>query len=356
MRILHILNDVQQAGNGIINVAIDLACSQARDGHEVRVASAGGGYEALLTRYGVGHFDLDQTRRPTNLVRACSRYRTIVRKFRPDIVHAHMITGAVISKSMRGRTGYGLVTTAHNVFHQRGAALMRLGDRVITVSEAASWQARRLGVPGSKIRVVRNGTLYSPRSRPISCYQPAALQGQAVVTVAGMYRHKGIAELIAAFEGVASRLPETHLYLVGDGPDRPEFEDLVLGSAVASRVHFEGFQEEPQRYMLGADVFVLASHSETFGLVLTEAREAGCAVVANAVGGIPEALEGGNAGVLVPPGDVPALEAALMRILSDPREKAQWQRRARQKLEAHSVDRVARETEAVYRELLRHRR
>jgi len=168
-----------------------------------------------------------------------------------------------------------------------------------------------------------------------------------------MYRRKGIAELIAAFEGIASRFRTAHLYLVGDGPDRAEFEDLAGRSTASPRIHFEGFQKEPQRYMLAADVFVLASYYESFGLVLTEAREAGCAIIASKVTGIPEALEGGKAGLLVPPKDVSALEDALVRLLSAPEQKARWQKLALQNLEAYSVDRMAKETEAVYRELLR---
>jgi glycosyltransferase involved in cell wall biosynthesis len=171
-----------------------------------------------------------------------------------------------------------------------------------------------------------------------------------------MYRRKGISELIAAFEGVASRYREAHLYLVGNGPDRPAFEGLARRSAASSRIHFEGFQKEPQRYMLAADVFVLASHREPFGLVLTEAREARCAIVASDVDGIPEALDGGNAGLLVPPKDVASLEAALVRLLSDPEEKAKWQRLATQNLRMYSVNRVAQETEFVYRQLLQDKR
>ncbi|MGC8713990.1 MAG: hypothetical protein ACP5RH_16505 [Leptodesmis sp.] len=60
MRILHLLNDIRELGNGIINVAVDLACLQAKAGYEVAVASAGGEYEALLAQYGVRHFHLNQ--------------------------------------------------------------------------------------------------------------------------------------------------------------------------------------------------------------------------------------------------------------------------------------------------------
>jgi glycosyltransferase involved in cell wall biosynthesis len=103
----------------------------------------------------------------------------------------------------------------HNSF-QRSAMLMGLRDRLIVLSEAIAHSMRRRGVAGGKIRVVGNGTLGSPRFRPIRDYQLPALRGKAIITVAGMYQRKGIAELIAAFEGVASRFREAHLYLVGD--------------------------------------------------------------------------------------------------------------------------------------------
>ena len=171
MRVLHILNHIQEIGNGIVNEAVDLACMQARAGHEVGIASAGGGYERLLTRYGVRHFDLDQTRKPVNLLKASRRYRTVVREFQPDIVHAHMMTGAVIAKSLRWRAGYGLVTVVQTSF-RRSALLMGLGDRVIVVNEADARSMKWRSVAGSKIRVVRNGSVGSLRVRPISDYQP----------------------------------------------------------------------------------------------------------------------------------------------------------------------------------------
>ena len=69
MRILHILNDVREIGNGIVNVAIDLACLQAKAGYQVAIASAGGEYEELMARYGVRHFKLDRPQTPIDLLR-----------------------------------------------------------------------------------------------------------------------------------------------------------------------------------------------------------------------------------------------------------------------------------------------
>ncbi|MBW4645967.1 MAG: glycosyltransferase family 4 protein [Goleter apudmare HA4340-LM2] len=352
MRILHLTNHVQQIGNGIVNVAVDLACLQAQNGHDVAIASSGGEYEALLTNHGVRHLQLDQSRTPLNMIKAAWRYREIVQEFQPDIVHAHMMTGVVLAGMLRNGGEYSLVSTLHNEF-QRSAVLMGLAERVIAVSNAVADSMVRRGIPQHKLRVVTNGTLGSPRHRHIQDYQPLPLQHPAIATVAGMYTRKGIIELIEAFGKIADTFPQAHLYLVGDGPDREMFTALVQSTPLANRIHFAGFQPEPQRYMLATDVFVLASHCESFGLVLTEAREAGCAIIASDVDGIPETLDHGHAGLLVPPKNSQALADALVQLLSDPIHLQKWKYLAKQNLERFSAMRVHEETMAVYSELVK---
>ncbi|NJP08630.1 MAG: glycosyltransferase family 4 protein [Leptolyngbyaceae cyanobacterium RU_5_1] len=345
MRILHILNDICAAGNGIINVAVDLACLQAKSGHETAIASTGGEYETLLANYGVKHFYFDQRRHPINLVKATQRYRAMIQTFQPNIVHAHMMTGIVLAWGLRGRSRYSLVSTVHNEF-QRNSILMGLADRVIAVSHAVANSMQQRGIPPQKLRVVRNGTLGSPRSQPV--VNPVALHRPAIATVAGMYQRKGISELITAFNQVAAEFPTAHLYLVGDGPHRSQFAAQAQDSAACDRIHFEGFQLKPQRYLQSTDIFVLASHREPFGLVLSEAREVGCAVVASNVDGIPEALDDGKAGILVPPANPAALATAIAQLLRHSDQLNHWKNRAQQNLEWLSVTRVHEETLAVY--------
>jgi glycosyltransferase involved in cell wall biosynthesis len=351
MRVLHITNHVREIGNGIVNVAVDLACLQAAYGHDVAIASAGGQYETLLSVYGVKHFQLNQSRKLLNLITAFSLYRGIIQEFQPDIVHAHMMTGVVLAWLARYGFKYNLVSTVHNEF-QRSATLMGLADRVIAVSNAVSDSMVQRGIPKKKLRVVSNGTLNSPRHRSILDYQPLPLHRPAIVTVSGMYQRKGIGELIDGFVKIAPNFQEAHLYLVGDGPDRAMFEEKVKNTPFASRIHFEGFQNEPQRYMLATDVFVLVSHHESFGLVLTEAREAGCAIIASDVDGIPETLDNRQAGVLVPAKDSEAVAIALTELLSNPAVLQRWKCLAKQNLERFSATRVTQETLAVYQELI----
>jgi glycosyltransferase involved in cell wall biosynthesis len=168
-----------------------------------------------------------------------------------------------------------------------------------------------------------------------------------------MYTRKGIYELIEAFKIVSIDFPQAHLYLVGDGPDLLMFEAMVQNTDLKNHIHFEGFQSEPQCYMLATDIFVLASHCESFGLVLTEAREAGCAIIATDVDGIPETLDYSQAGILVPPKDIPILAKTLTQLLSDRQLLDQWKFRAKQNLERFSAARVHEETLTVYRELIR---
>lgn len=352
MRILHLLNDIRELGNGIINVAIDLACLQAKAGHEVAVASAGGEYKALLAQYGVHHYDLNQERRPLNLWRAVNRYCQIIQTFRPAIVHAHMMTGIVLARYGQTKHPYALVSTVHNEF-QRSALLMGLADRVIAVSRAVAQSMIQRGIPEHKIRVVCNGTLNSPRDgfSAAESLPPVSLQRPAITTVAGMFQRKGIAELIAAFERVAVTAPDAHLYLVGNGPDLPKFVAQAQRTAVADRIHFEGFQPQPSRYLTATDIFVLASHREPFGLVLSEARAAKCAIVASRVDGIPEALDSGEAGLLVPPGHTEALANTISQLLNEPSLLNAWKMRSYQNLEWTQVSRMHQETLAVYQEL-----
>lgn len=350
MKILHILNHVRQTGNGIVNVAVDLACLQAQKKNEVYVASAGGEYVHLLKQHHVKHIYLDQTRRPLSLFKSAKSYMEAIQTIQPDIVHGHMMTGILLARLFKPLGHYSLISTVHNEF-QKSSTLMGLADRVIAVSDAVAVSMRNRGIKHHKLRVVRNGTLGSPRTKLMHEYTPIAIDHPAIVTIAGMYERKGIAELIYAFEKIASCFPDVQLYLVGDGPDREKFERLAQETNVNDRIHFEGFQSQPQRYLLSADIFVLVSHQDPCPLVLIEAREAGCAIVGSRVDGIPELLDGGKAGILLPPKSPDALAEALTQLITSHRLLNQFKNKAKSNLGWLSANRVVEETLKIYSEV-----
>jgi glycosyltransferase involved in cell wall biosynthesis len=358
MKIIHLANHVLEIGNGIVNVMVDLACGQADAGHEVVVASSGGQFEALLAAHGVRHIRLVQEPRLAKLLPMCWRFSRIVRAERPDIVHAHMMTGVLIARVVRMLTlgrAYRLVSTVHNEF-QRSATVMGIADRVVAVSAAVAVSMKQRGVSAVRLRTIANGSIDSPRTAATSANVVSEgaplLEHPNVMTVAGMYRRKGIDVLLRAFAPLAAQLPVVHLYIVGDGPDRAEFEALARELGLEGRAHFLGFRADVPALLKAADVFVLPSLQEPFGLVISEAREAGCAVVASDVDGIPEATSFGRAGVLVPPGDHQALGRSLHALLVDETLRNTWRERARTDLEWLRVGRVNADYLAVYEEVL----
>jgi glycosyltransferase involved in cell wall biosynthesis len=349
MRIMHFLNHTRPS-NGHVHVAVDLACVQSRMGHSVSVVSGGGVFDSLFAAYGVKHIVIDQRRTLSNLIRATYKLRSAVSSISPDIIHAHMVTSAGLAFVLRHLMKYKLVTTVHNEF-EKAAIIMGLGDRVIAVSEVVAESMKRRGVQRSKLRVVLNGTIGSPR---LGIETPPAriLNRPAITFVGGLHPRKGVHDLITAFKTVCARVPAAFLYLVGNGPYRDAYKELASQTGFGDRIQFCGFQADPRPYLLGSDLFVLASHAEPGALVLPEAREAGCAIIATSVGGIPEMLDGGKAGVLVPPRRPDLLADAIVKVLSDKMVLADMRARSRLNLDHFTVDRASKECVSIYNSLL----
>jgi glycosyltransferase involved in cell wall biosynthesis len=346
-RVLHLANSLSNRGNGILNVAVDLAIEQAQRGNVVAFASGGGGHETLLQAKGVQCLPAQQTGTALALLNSW-RLRGIVRRFKPHVIHAHMRSGLVLALPWARMLGIPLVMHLQNI-HDQGYGMMQWPRRIIAVSTAVQAQLVNQGVPADRIRVVLNGTLGSERLPPAT--SAANLQRPAIVTVAGMMHRKGIAELIEAFAKLPVDISNAHLYLVGGGTEQSSFQELADRSGAGDRIHFEGFQADPRPYLQAADLFVLASRRESFGLAILEAREAGCAIVATNVDGIPELLDHGRCGVLVPPLDSNALAGAISRILCDRSLQEKLRRESKVGLERFTVSKMTDQVMEVYEEL-----
>ena len=347
VRVLHLANSLSNHGNGIVNVAVDLAIEQAARGVTVAFATGGGGWTPLLEASGVACLLAPQTGAKAALGNSL-RLLGLLRRFRPTIVHSHMRNGLALVLPWCHLLRIPVVMHVHNI-HDRDYGVTRLPSRVIAVSHAVLETLAQQGTPRSRLRVVWNGMLGSKRLPAASA--PAMLEHPAIVSVAGMMHRKGIAELIEAFALVSRDRPDAHLYLVGGGSEQTLYEGVAEATGVGEHIHFTGFQPDPRPYLEAADLFVLASRRESFGLVIIEARAAGCAIIGSDVDGIPELLDHGASGVLTPPGDAPALAEAMASLLDDPERRATLQERAREGLERFSVSRMTDEVMAIYKEL-----
>lgn len=349
MNIVHLVPHVRNTGNGLVNVAVDLACVQADRGENVTVVGEAGDYESLLGAHGVGFVPLEGRSGPASLVRNAVEVGRTIRARRADIVHVHAMAGIAYAFPWRVVGGFKVVSTVHTAF-RRSSILMGFADRVIAVSDANKRALEKRGVAGRKIVVLHNAPLESPRRLAFS--PSADLERPAIVSVAGLFHRKGIDVLIDAFDRIAARFPGAALYLVGAGPDEDAFRRQAAATSVASRVHFLGFQSDPQPFLRAADVFVLASREDPFPLVIAEARAAGCAIVGTRVDGIPETLDGGDAGLLVPAADAERLAEAISSLLASPELRARWAHAAGRGVDRYKVARLVDDTRAVYEEVL----
>src|SRR5829696_5643867 len=218
---------------------------------------------------------------------------------------------------------------------------VRAREREVLAAAAAvvttsAWTRRRLGelyaLPAGRVHVTEPGV-------DAACLAPGTAAGDSLLCVAALTRDKGHDVLL---DGLAMAADLSwRCECVGSLARDPAFADGVRRSArdsgLGDRVRFPGprFGPELDRAYAAADLLVLASHAETYGMVVTEALSRGLPVLATEVGGVSEALghgeDGTRPGLLVPPGDPAALGAALRTWLGDTELRARLRRAARER-------------------------
>ena len=159
--------------------------------------------------------------------------------------------------------------------------------------------------------------------------------GSRLLFVGRLATVKGLPVLLEAVSQLKHRRPDVRLALAGDGPDRAPLLDLAGRLGIADAVEFLGYQSQARvRQLLAAtDVFVMSSFAEGVPVVLMEAMAAGVPVVATRIAGIPELVDDGQNGFLVPPGDVDSLSRQIEVLLADPQLRNRFSLRGREKVQ-----------------------
>ena len=282
----------------------------------------------------------------------------LLERLAPDIVHAQDRRAALVASFVAGSrtpvvmTFHGVPDSAAGRWVQAGPLQgrrpgMSCGSRLVadalvarrvtcTVAPSAAmgeFPHHELRVPAHRLRVVPNGVAIPPYRRPVKPIR-------TFVTVGSFAPCKATPVLIEAFVAVAASRPGLRLRMIGDGDDRRRCEELA-GRAGPGRIEFMGYRTDVDAQLKWADAFVLPSLNENLPLALLQAMATGLPCIATNVGGIPEAL-GGDCGVLVPPGDVRSLGAAMERLIDQPSLAARLGAAARSRVaEAFSLSRCA---------------
>lgn len=361
-------------GSGAI--ATELGIELARRGHEIHFISYAQPFRLPHFMERVYFHEVETTRYPLfehnnySLSLAAMMHEVAIRE-ELDLLHVHYAiphaTSAWIAKEMLGdRHPLRIITTLHGTditlvgqersFGEITRFSILKSDGITAVSHFLKEETvARFDVPAPRIEVIPNfvdPAVYDRAAYP--CHKAAFLRPdeKLIVHVSNMRPVKRIRDVVKIFAGIQREVP-SRLVFIGDGPDRPEATDEAAMQGVTDRVIFLGKQDSVAELMSCADLLVLPSQSESFGLVALEAMSSGVPVVATRTGGIPEVVEDGVTGVLGDVGDVQAMAEGAAALLGDDRRWREASRAARRfATERYGVDVVIPHYERYYRQVL----
>jgi N-acetyl-alpha-D-glucosaminyl L-malate synthase BshA len=296
------------------------------------------------------------------------RMHEVVRDQQLEVLHCHYAiphaTSAWIAREMLRASGNDVkvVTTLHGTditivgqdpsFHAITKFSIERSDRITAVSEYLRRETiAAFGCTGCSVEVIHNfvdPNVYDRAAHPSSAGLFSGDGRPVLMHVSNFRAVKRVEDVVRVFARVRERMPAV-LVMVGDGPERVTAEHEARTLGVQGDVHFLGKIDAVAPLLAGADLFLLPSRSESFGLSALEALASGVPVVASHAGGLPEVIRDGDTGALCAVGDVDGMADAALRILQD---RALWARmseaaaidsRAR-----FSLDAVVRQYEALY--------
>jgi 1,4-alpha-glucan branching enzyme len=289
-------------------------------------------------------------------LRFCERVTAVCGRLvpAPDLVHCHDWMTALAGIALRSRLGLPMILTVHLAqMSPLNLALENLGlscaDSVIVNSHSVAEEiaARRLAVTG--LEILPNGVdLRRFRSLPRSQV------GQMILFAGRLVPQKGVDVLLRAFAVVLRRCPGIRLVIAGDGYQRLYLERLSRHLGLPPHVEFVGWQTGPAlaRLYQAAEMVVVPSMYEPFGLVTLEAMACGRPVVASRIGGLAEVIAEGRTGYLTPPGDYLSLARRMAQLLLEPARAAAMGQAARQEAMRYCWPRIAELTHDLYRSTL----
>ncbi|HEY7142416.1 MAG TPA: glycosyltransferase family 4 protein [Methylomirabilota bacterium] len=342
------------------------------------VASDEADYLALFGRPGDRVVRVPALRRevhPAADVAALAALVRLMRRFRPHVVHTHTAKAGALGRLAARLTHVPVVLHTYHghvfdgyfgprrarVFLSVERALARHTDCLIAVSNAVRRDLLALGVGrAEQFRVIPPGLDLDPLlgadamrgalREELRIPPDATLVG----IVARLVHIKAHEVFLGAAARVAREAPGCRFIVIGDGERRAELEVLAARDGLATRAHFLGWRRDLPRIYADLDIVALTSRSEGSPVALIEAMAAGRPVVATRVGGVPDVVDDGVTGRLVPPGDAAAAAGAILELLSDPKRAQTIGQAARERVAPRfSVARLLTDLDELYRALLR---
>jgi L-malate glycosyltransferase len=326
-RVLYVINDLAQAGAETQLVELALRLDPRRFDRRIVLLKERNDFADRLSAFGVEVLPL--RRRGWWDIGMPWRLWRVMRAWRPDVVHSFLFLSNAVTAPVARAAGVPRLILSQRCSYEATAPPQwrrlarwshRLADSVVLNSRAALEEERRAGARIDTTTYVPNG-VDIPEDAPPERDVLGLPAGPLVVAVGQLEEIKGHAYLIEAWPEVVRAHPAARLALVGDGPRRPALEEQARALRIDGSVLFLGFRPDGRRYAAAADVVVQPSLTEGMPNAVLEAMAAKRSVVATRVGGVPDLIEDGETGRLVPPADAGALATAIAGLLADRTER-----------------------------------
>ncbi|MDP3538061.1 MAG: glycosyltransferase family 4 protein [Azonexus sp.] len=324
MRILH--TESSTGWGGQENRTLNELIGMRERGHDMAVLSRPGA--RILERAqeaGFETFTVDM--RGSLDLPALFRLRSAMKRFRADIVNTHSGRDTQLA-GMAARSIFGkrprIVRTRHLALPITSKfSYSVLPDHVVTVSKYVENYLVEAGVPRARITTVSTGVDFARYDRSTVAGNLREELGLAadtllVGTVAILRAKKGHADILDGVPAVLRRFPDVHFVFAGDGAQTANLTVRIAADGLGGRVHLLGLRRDVTNVLASLDVFVLPTHQEALGTAFIEAGAMGLPAVATAVDGVPEVVQDGRTGLLVPVKNGAAIAEALCRLLADP--------------------------------------
>lgn len=293
-------------------------------------------------------FSLNMKKNPIGFIKSYYKAIKLIAEFKPDVVHSHMVHANIFSRLLRLIVPLPkLICTAHNTNEGGWARILayRLTDSLCDISTNVSQEAVDAFISKGAVRPGRMLAMYNGidtdrfifDSYSRSCLRKELNIGERVpllLAVGRLNHQKDYPNLVTAFHKLISGGSQAYLAIIGTGEEQAKLTVMVNEFGLNERVCFLGLRNDVHMWMSAADIFVLSSAWEGFGLVVAEAMACERIVVATDCGGVKEVV--GDCGILVPPKNSTALADALSQALALAPENMEEQGRlARQRIVDH---------------------
>jgi len=347
-------------GSGV--VASELALGLAKRGHEVHIVSYAtpfrlGSFQENLFIHEVVVASYPLFRYPPYALSLATKLVDVAQEYSLDLIHSHYAVphaaSAYLAKKILGSETLKIITTLHGTditlvgvdesFNRVVQFAIEESDGVTAVSQylrARTIEEFQIQRPIQVIPNFVDNARYAKSSTPCAREHFASPDEKILMHASNFRPVKRVGDAVRVFERVRRKIP-AKLLLAGEGPERIFVQQLVKELKLSSDVHFLGEQDYLEELLKCADLFLLPSEQESFGLVALEAHAGGVPVIATRTGGLPEVVVEGKTGFLVPVGEIEEMTQKALLLLTDKDLHSSFQRNARklaqEQFDIHSI-------------------